>query len=77
MNLALLFYFFSGLTLHTNLPYVTSFLRLCGMLFLVMNSIVLVGLCMRPPTSFASGQSSFAEDVLQFVFGFSHELSII
>ena len=36
-------FFLSGRTLHTNFPYVTSFLLFHGMSFLVMNAIVLVG----------------------------------
>ena len=43
VNIVLFFYFFSGLTLQMNCPYVTSFLRLCGISFLLMNVIVLVG----------------------------------
>ena len=61
------FSFFFGRTLNTNCPYITSFLRLCGILFLVMNAIVLVGFFMSSPNSFSSGPNLFAEDVLQFL----------
>ena len=66
------FSFFSGQTMHMNCPYVTSFLWLCGIYFLMMNVIVLVGIFMRPPTPFVSRPNLFSDDVLQFFlyFGF-------
>ena len=78
VNLVLLFSFFCGLKLHTNFPYVTSFLRLYGMLFLFLNTIVLVGFFIRPPTPFDSRLNSFAEDVIQYIYLFwvSYKLSI-
>ena len=77
MNLVILFYFLSSRTLHTNCPYVTSFIRLCGILFLVINEIVLIGFLMVPPTPFASRPNLFADDVLQCFLSFGFLISCL
>ena len=71
------FSFFSGRTLHKKFPYVTSFIQLCGIFFLLMNVIVLVGFFIRLPTPFASRPNSFADDVLQFFLYFGFLISCL
>jgi hypothetical protein len=68
VNLVLLFSFFSGRTLHTNDPYVTSFLRSWGISFLRMNWIVLVGFLILCPMPLASRPNSLADDMLHCCF---------
>jgi hypothetical protein len=64
VNLVLFFSFFSGRTLHTNDPNVTSFLRSWGMSFLHLNWIVLVGFLILLPTPLAGHPNSLADDML-------------
>ena len=49
----------------------------CGISFLVMNAIVLVGFFIRLPTPFASRPIFFAEDVLQFFLNFGFLMSCL
>jgi len=59
---------FSGLTVQTNCPYVTSSRLECGTLSLLMNWIVLVGFLILPPTPLASRPNLLADDRLQSFF---------
>ena len=68
VNLVLFFTFFSGRMLHTNDPYVMSFLRSWGMSFLRINWIVLVGFLILLPTPLASRPNLLAEDMLHCFF---------
>ncbi len=79
VNLVLFFSFFSGRTLHTKDPYVTSFLRSWGMSFLRMNWIVLVGFLILLLTPLASRPNLLADDMLHcfFIFGATEQLSVV
>ena len=72
-GLVLSCYSFSDRTLHTNDPYVTSFLLSLRVLMslLLMNLMVLIGFCMRPPTQFV------AEEIAHFFLHFGLYISCL
>ena len=55
---------FSGHIVHTNCPYVTSFICSVGTLCWNINSIVLVGFFILPPMPFANLPNSLADERL-------------
>ena len=56
---------FSGRTVHTNCPYVTSFNRSVGTSCWNINLMVLVGFFIRPPMPFANHPNLLADERLR------------